>query len=200
MALEPAIGLLRGLIVLSQHPSPTQLAAIALVVLAGAGAQRGGLRTTSTENPQDLCCSLSTLRSRDDPDRPTQRTGQSARARPCRLPVLRHRNAARRVPNLEDLPVTYTLASWKSWLAGLGFGLGIVPIADARSFHGPPGGSPSSTAPTAPSPAARSGRSWLAYGLLGQDPSTIENRRILAEDMDTGSWPAETARADHERR
>ena len=48
MALEPAIGLMLGLLVLSQHPSPIQIAAIALVVLAGAGAQHGGRRTTST--------------------------------------------------------------------------------------------------------------------------------------------------------
>ena len=44
MALEPAIGLLLGLIVLAQTPSPTQLAGILLVVLAGAAAQRGGRR------------------------------------------------------------------------------------------------------------------------------------------------------------
>jgi hypothetical protein len=37
------------------------------------------------------------------------------------------------LPDLEDLPVTHALASWKSWLAGRGFG--IVPIADARSFQ-----------------------------------------------------------------
>ncbi len=47
MALEPAIGLLLGLLILTQHPSPLQIAAIALVVLAGAGAQRGGRRTTT---------------------------------------------------------------------------------------------------------------------------------------------------------
>lgn len=44
MALEPAIGVVLGLIVLHQHPSPLQLAGIALVVLAGAAAQRNGLR------------------------------------------------------------------------------------------------------------------------------------------------------------
>ena len=37
------------------------------------------------------------------------------------------------LPDFEDLPVTHALASWKSWLAGRGFG--IVPIADARSFQ-----------------------------------------------------------------
>ena len=42
MALEPAIGVLLGLLVLHQKPSPAQLAGILLVVLAGAGAQRGG--------------------------------------------------------------------------------------------------------------------------------------------------------------
>lgn len=44
MALEPAIGVLLGLIVLDQRPSLVQVAAILLVVVAGAAAQRGGLR------------------------------------------------------------------------------------------------------------------------------------------------------------
>jgi inner membrane transporter RhtA len=44
MALEPAIGILLGLLVLHQQPSPAQLAGILLVVLAGTAAQRGGRR------------------------------------------------------------------------------------------------------------------------------------------------------------
>jgi inner membrane transporter RhtA len=52
MALEPAMGLVLGLIFLSQHPSALQLAAIALVVLAGAGAQRGGRRAAPADTPQ----------------------------------------------------------------------------------------------------------------------------------------------------
>jgi inner membrane transporter RhtA len=44
MALEPAIGVLLGLIVLRQIPSAPQIAGILLVVLAGAAAQRGGRR------------------------------------------------------------------------------------------------------------------------------------------------------------
>jgi inner membrane transporter RhtA len=44
MALEPAIGLLLGLLVLHQRPSVTQLVGILLVVLAGSAAQRGGRR------------------------------------------------------------------------------------------------------------------------------------------------------------
>ncbi|WP_242448154.1 EamA family transporter [Cellulomonas sp. WB94] len=44
MALEPAVGVLLGLVVLHQRPSPAQLAGILLVVLAGAAAQRGGRR------------------------------------------------------------------------------------------------------------------------------------------------------------
>ncbi len=44
MALVPALGVLLGLLVLHQRPSPAQLAGILLVVLAGAGAQRGGAR------------------------------------------------------------------------------------------------------------------------------------------------------------
>lgn len=45
MALEPAVGVLLGLLLLSQEPSPVQLLGIALVVTAGAAAQRGGRRT-----------------------------------------------------------------------------------------------------------------------------------------------------------
>ena len=44
MALEPAFGLLIGLVVLHQRPSAVQCAGIVLVVLAGVAAQRGGLR------------------------------------------------------------------------------------------------------------------------------------------------------------
>jgi inner membrane transporter RhtA len=69
MALEPAIGLVLGLVVLSQHPSLIQLAAIALVVLAGAGAQRGGGRTASTDTastdlPQEHVLSVNTAERR----------------------------------------------------------------------------------------------------------------------------------------
>ncbi len=44
MALEPAFGVLLGLVVLGQAPSVLQLLGIALVVLAGACAQRRGIR------------------------------------------------------------------------------------------------------------------------------------------------------------
>jgi inner membrane transporter RhtA len=49
MALEPALGVLLGLLVLHQQPSATQLVGILLVVLAGAAAQRGGRRSRSRE-------------------------------------------------------------------------------------------------------------------------------------------------------
>ncbi len=49
MALEPAMGLVLGLIVLHQRPSVVQLAGILLVVLAGAAAQRGGRRALPEE-------------------------------------------------------------------------------------------------------------------------------------------------------
>jgi inner membrane transporter RhtA len=49
MALEPAIGLMLGLVVLHQKPSLTQLAGIALVVASGAAAQQGGLRDSPVE-------------------------------------------------------------------------------------------------------------------------------------------------------
>ncbi|MFE6965315.1 DMT family transporter [Agromyces sp. NPDC057679] len=51
MALEPAFGVLLGLIVLTQVPSAAQVAGIVLVVLAGAGAQRGGIRGRPTGDP-----------------------------------------------------------------------------------------------------------------------------------------------------
>lgn len=44
MALEPAIAVLLGLLVLHQKPSTSQIVGILLVVLAGAAAQRGGRR------------------------------------------------------------------------------------------------------------------------------------------------------------
>jgi inner membrane transporter RhtA len=51
MALEPAVGVLLGLVVLHQHPSILQIAGILLVVLAGAAAQYGGRRQTR-EDPE----------------------------------------------------------------------------------------------------------------------------------------------------
>jgi inner membrane transporter RhtA len=50
MALEPAIGVLLGLLVLHQKPSTTQLVGILIVVLAGAAAQRGGRRRPEPPN------------------------------------------------------------------------------------------------------------------------------------------------------
>ena len=44
MALEPAVAEVLGLVVLNQKPTAIQVAGIALVVLAGAAAQRGGQR------------------------------------------------------------------------------------------------------------------------------------------------------------
>jgi inner membrane transporter RhtA len=44
MALEPAIGLVYGAVLLTQAPSAGQLVGITLVVLAGAASQRGGRR------------------------------------------------------------------------------------------------------------------------------------------------------------
>lgn len=45
LSIEPAFGVLLGLLVLSQQPTLRQLAGIALVVMAGAAAQRGSART-----------------------------------------------------------------------------------------------------------------------------------------------------------
>jgi len=49
IALEPAFGVLVGLIVLHQIPSFVQWIGIGLVVLAGAAAQRSGTRTPAPE-------------------------------------------------------------------------------------------------------------------------------------------------------
>lgn len=44
MAIEPALGLLIGIVVLGQHPGALQIVGIVVVVFAGAFAQRGGSR------------------------------------------------------------------------------------------------------------------------------------------------------------
>lgn len=49
MALEPAIAMLVGAVVLAQIPAPLQLLGIALVVTAGVGAERGGHRHSDVE-------------------------------------------------------------------------------------------------------------------------------------------------------
>ncbi len=51
MALEPAMGVLLGLVVLHQEPSATQLVGILLVVVAGAAAQRAGRRDQPPTEP-----------------------------------------------------------------------------------------------------------------------------------------------------
>jgi inner membrane transporter RhtA len=51
MALEPAVGVLLGLLILHQQPSAIQVVGILLVVLAGAAAQRGGRRRPGKEQP-----------------------------------------------------------------------------------------------------------------------------------------------------
>ncbi len=50
MALEPAIAMVVGAVVLHQVPGPGQLLRIALVVTAGVGAERGGHRDTDPES------------------------------------------------------------------------------------------------------------------------------------------------------
>ena len=58
MALEPALGVLLGLLILHQQPSAIQVLGILLVVLAGAAAQRGGRRRPAhpeqNPSPADL--------------------------------------------------------------------------------------------------------------------------------------------------
>jgi inner membrane transporter RhtA len=54
MALEPAIGVVLGLLVLHQAPAAIHIIGITLVVFAGAAAQRRGLRDPETEDVTDL--------------------------------------------------------------------------------------------------------------------------------------------------
>ena len=54
MALEPAFGVLAGLLVLHQKPSATQALGILLVVIAGSAAQRGGQRQPPAVEPEGV--------------------------------------------------------------------------------------------------------------------------------------------------
>ena len=58
MALEPAIGVLLGLLVLRQVPGIPQVAGIMLVVLAGAAAQRAGRRRPRESEQSDVLSDL----------------------------------------------------------------------------------------------------------------------------------------------
>lgn len=51
LSIEPAFGILIGLLVLAQQPTLMQLAGIALVIFAGAAAQRGGTRAATPTAP-----------------------------------------------------------------------------------------------------------------------------------------------------
>jgi len=61
MALEPAIGVLLGLLVLSQRVTPVQAAGITLVVVAGAAAQRGGRRRPEPDTREPIQSQLDLL-------------------------------------------------------------------------------------------------------------------------------------------
>ena len=54
LSIEPAFGLLIGLLVLAQTPSLMQLLGIAIVIVAGGAAQRDGARTTTTDLPASV--------------------------------------------------------------------------------------------------------------------------------------------------
>jgi inner membrane transporter RhtA len=62
MALEPAIGVVLGLLVLHQAPAAIHIVGITLVVGAGAAAQRRGLRDPETDEGADLEPELLTSR------------------------------------------------------------------------------------------------------------------------------------------
>lgn len=54
LSIEPAFGILMGILVLSQTPTWFQVIGIILVISAGAGAQRGGRRQVSELEPIDV--------------------------------------------------------------------------------------------------------------------------------------------------
>ncbi|MFJ4170548.1 EamA family transporter [Paenarthrobacter sp. NPDC089714] len=54
LSIEPAFGVLIGLLVLAQAPTPMQLVGIALVVLAGTAAQQGGRRSPDAAVTTDV--------------------------------------------------------------------------------------------------------------------------------------------------
>jgi inner membrane transporter RhtA len=54
MSIEPALGLIMGLVLLAQVPTPVQVLGIALVVTAGFGATRSGHRAQSANAPPTL--------------------------------------------------------------------------------------------------------------------------------------------------
>ncbi|MBK0419941.1 EamA family transporter [Leucobacter sp. CSA1] len=51
LSIEPAFGILIGLLVLAQTPTPMQVVGIAIVIVAGAAAQRGGGRGAAPVRP-----------------------------------------------------------------------------------------------------------------------------------------------------
>ncbi|WP_439564125.1 EamA family transporter [Microcella sp.] len=51
LAIEPAFGLIVGLIILSQLPGPLQIIGIVIVIVAGAAAQRDGTRSRAVDDP-----------------------------------------------------------------------------------------------------------------------------------------------------
>jgi inner membrane transporter RhtA len=90
MALEPAIGLLLGLLVLHQTPSPGQLVGILLVVLAGTAAQRQGRRPPGVEHAGARPALLSSRSAGPG------RSARPARGWPGRRPDCPHPSAAAR--------------------------------------------------------------------------------------------------------
>jgi inner membrane transporter RhtA len=59
LSIEPAFGLLIGLLVLGQQPKPMQFVGIAFVIFAGAAAQQQG-RRNATSVPADAHASVPT--------------------------------------------------------------------------------------------------------------------------------------------
>ena len=54
LSIEPAFGILIGLLVLAQTPTLMQLLGISIVIVAGGAAQRDGARTTTTDLPASV--------------------------------------------------------------------------------------------------------------------------------------------------
>ncbi len=74
MALEPAFGVLLGLVVLHQQPGAIQIVGVLLVVLAGVAAQQGGRRRPLVTEQNDTCsdCDISGDTANCPPSEPAQ--------------------------------------------------------------------------------------------------------------------------------
>lgn len=108
MAVEPAIGVLLGLLVLHQTPTTTQIVGILLVVLAGAAAQHGGRRHPEISEPTRIHSELDLIGW--SPTAPAQYAGADAGAL---VEALESHDAANDADDEHDLRDRYGFGSGK---------------------------------------------------------------------------------------